>query len=241
MSEERTTMMTAIEQEERKFALVQREAQVYMRSTVVPETYRVPAGATMNDPTYMEKMGNCMIAFNMAQRMKADPLEIMQNLYVVHGSPAFSSKFLIGRINSSKRFSPLRYEFRGEPGKAEYGCRAYAYELNDQKKEPLYGDWITWAMVNGEGWNKKAGSKWNTMPDQMFRYRAASFWQRVYCPEISMGIMTEEEAEEIHYAEYTEVKDEDIAKAKTAVDKVALAMEQSAKVDVETGELFPEA
>lgn len=50
-----------------------------------------------------------------------------------------------------------------------------------------------WAMVDGEGWSKKAGSKWLTMPEQMFRYRAASFWARTYAPEISMGFPTQED------------------------------------------------
>ena len=52
-------------------------------------------------------------------------------------------------------------------------------------------------MAKKEGWFNKSGSKWQTMPEQMLRYRAAAFWQRVYCPEISMGFMTTEEAEDI--------------------------------------------
>ena len=222
-------LMTQAGQEEVMFHTLQRKANALATSDIVPQAYK-------------GKLGNCLIALEMAQRMGALPLMIMQNLYIVHGTPAFSSKFLIGCINSSKRFSPLRYEFRGEEGEPTYGCRAYAYEANDtERKEPLYGDWITMSMAQKEGWTSKSGSKWLTMPNQMLRYRAAAFWQRVYCPEISLGLMTTEEVEEIHYAEYSEVKDEDIAKAKTAMDKVALAMEQSAKVDVETGELFPEA
>ena len=45
------------------------------------------------------------------------------------------------------------------------------------------------------------------MPSQMLRYRAAAFWQRVYCPEISMGLITKEEAEDIQDVEYTEIPD----------------------------------
>ena len=50
-------------------------------------------------------------------------------------------------------------------------------------------------------WVSKQGSKWKSMPSQMLRYRAAAFWQRVYCPEISMGLITKEEAEDIQDAE----------------------------------------
>jgi hypothetical protein len=33
---------------------------------------------------------NCIIALELAQRIGASPLMVMQNLYVVHGKPAWS-------------------------------------------------------------------------------------------------------------------------------------------------------
>jgi len=185
--------MTTVGQTVKKFEVTQRMGQMYAGSTLVPKTY---AG----------NLGNCAIAIDMAMRMNANPLMVMQNLYVVNGNPAFSSKFLIATINASGRFSPLRYEFKGKEGNAEYGCRCYAYETSDkEKKEPLYGDWITMQMANAEGWATKSGSKWKSMPSQMLRYRAAAFWQRVYCPEISMGLITTEEAEDIQDISYEDV------------------------------------
>jgi len=50
-------------------------------------------------------------------------------------------------------------------------------------------------MAVAEGWFGKAGSKWQTMPEVMLRYRAASFFGKLYAPELLMGIQT---AEEIH-------------------------------------------
>lgn len=226
--------LTQAGQDAKAFETLQRKGMMYAQSDIVPDTYR-------------NKPGNAIIALEMAQRMNALPLMIMQNLYIVHGQPAFSSKFLIACINSSRRFSPLRYEFKGEEGKPEYGCRVYAYKAGDkEKKEPLYGDWITMQMAESEGWTKKNGSKWRTMPNQMLRYRAAAFWQRVYCPEISMGLMTAEEAEDIEYAEYTEIpseqpKQEDVADALSKAEQAMKEAEaESPEVDTETGEiLFP--
>lgn len=177
--------LTPIGQQWKQFEIQQRMAQMYSTSTIVPETYR-------------GNLGNCVIAIDMAMRMNANPLMVIQNLYIVHGNPSFSSKFLIATINASGRFTPLRYEFKGKEGTDQYGCRVYAYESQDKEhKEPLYGDWVTLDMAKKEGWFNKSGSKWQTMPSQMLRYRAAAFWQRVYCPEISMGLMTAEEAEDI--------------------------------------------
>lgn len=177
--------LTPAGQAAKQFEIIQRKAKALTTSTIVPDTYR-------------NNIGNCVIAIEMAERMGTPPLMVMQNLYIVHGNPAWSSKYLIASINASKRFSPLRYEFKGEEGTPQYGCRCYAYEASDkERKEPLYGDWITIDMANKEGWTKKSGSKWLSMPNQMLRYRAAAFWQRVYCPEISMGLLTAEEAEDI--------------------------------------------
>ena len=36
-------------------------------------------------------VSNCIIALNMAQRLGADPMMIMQNLYLVDGRPSWSS------------------------------------------------------------------------------------------------------------------------------------------------------
>lgn len=158
------------------FELAQRQAKALMSATMIPKEYQ-------------NNLGNCLIAVEMAARMRMPALEVLQNLYVVHGMPGWKTTFLIGRINSSGRYSSLRYEERGEGN--DYACRAYAIET--ASGERLNGTWITWAMVKAEGWDSKAGSKWKTMPEQMFKYRAAAFWQRAYAPEISMGLQTAEE------------------------------------------------
>ena len=80
------------------------------QSALVPETYK-------GHPE------NCLIALDLANRSGMSPLTVMQNLYIVHGNPSFSSKFLIACINASGRYTPLRYEWAGKRGTDEYGCR----------------------------------------------------------------------------------------------------------------------
>ena len=182
VQEQRELLANPILAEVKKFELQQRMGQMLTASTIVPETYR-------------GNLGNCVIAIDMAQRMNMNPIMVMQNLYIVHGNPAWSARFMVACVNQCGRFTPLEYEVVGEnPADKTFKCRALAYDRNDVKKErPLYGTWITWEMVDGEGWSKKSGSKWLTMPEQMFRYRAASYWAKVYAPEISMGFPTRDE------------------------------------------------
>ncbi len=165
------------------FDLIQRVAKAFSSSTLVPQQYQ-------------NNVANCMIALNLAQRLKADELMVMQNLYIVHGNPGWSSKFLIASVNTCGRFSALRYEWRGTDRAAgDFGCRAWTIER--ETGERLDGAWVDWSMVRAEGWDKKSGSKWKTMPEQMFIYRAAAFWQRAYAPEISMGLSTQEELQDV--------------------------------------------
>lgn len=167
------------------FELMQRIAKAFSSSDLVPKQYQ-------------GNLPNCMIALDMAQRIGANPLQVMQNLYVVHGAPGWSSKFLIATVNTCGRYSTMRYEWKGSPGEKGYGCRAWAVER--ETNERLDGVWVTWEMVNAEGWASKSGSKWKTMADQMFIYRAAAFWQRAYAPELGMGLQTVEEMQDVYDA-----------------------------------------
>lgn len=164
------------------FELLQRASKAFATSDLVPKQYQ-------------GNIANCMIALEMAGRIGASPMMVMQNLYIVHGNPGWSAKFLIACINSCGRFTALRYEWRGEPGKPDFGCRTWAIEL--ATGERLNGVWVDWKMVKAEGWDSKAGSKWKTMPEQMFVYRSATFWQRAYAPEISMGMQTDDELRDV--------------------------------------------
>lgn len=215
--------LTAVGQQLKQFEVQQRMGQMYVQSTIVPDTYK-------------GNIGNCIIAIDMAMRMNANPLMVMQNLYIVHGNPAFSSKFLIATINASGRYSPLRYEFRGKEGADSYACRCYAYEASDKEhKEPLCGDWVSIELAKKEGWFEKSGSKWKTMPNQMLRYRAAAFWQRVYCPEISMGLMTSEEAEDIDDQRGVDYK----AEIDSCSNKETLSMPQQPQAAPAAGKTEP--
>lgn len=167
-----------VEAESKAFELAQRKAAIYAKSSLVPQHYK-------------DNIGNVLIAENMAMRMGADVLMVMQNLYVVHGTPGWSAKFLIACFNQCGRFSAIKYRFTGEKGKLSWGCIATTTEIGTG--EIIEGTEITMEMAKAEGWSTKNGSKWKTMPEQMLRYRAATFLIRTTAPEIGMGLMTREE------------------------------------------------
>lgn len=172
------------------FELMQRGAKLLASSTLVPEIYR-------------GNLANCVIALNMARRIGADELMVMQNLYMVHGRPAWSAQFVIACFNKCGRFSSMKYRWFSKPAKQgdipdAWGCQAYAKEL--ETDETIEGPVITIAMAKKEGWYQKNGSKWQTIPELMLMYRAGSWLVRTHAPDISMGLQTAEELGDVYDA-----------------------------------------
>lgn len=163
------------------FDLMQRVAKLLAASTLVPKDYQ-------------GNLPNCVIALNMAHRIGADPLMVMQNLYVVQGRPGWSSQFLIATFNQNGRFTALRYEFTGEAGSDKRGCRAWAIEKATGEK--LVGSLVDLELAKKEGWFGRSGSKWQTMSEQMLMYRSAAWFIRAYAPEIAMGLHTADELQD---------------------------------------------
>ncbi len=203
-----------------------KQAQFYASSTIVPAEYQ-------NNPS------NCFIAIEMANRMGANPFQVMQSLNVIKGKPSWSSAFIIAAVNQSGRFkTPINYQMKGDWSKGDLECVAWAISKDGTKCESIK---VTQKMANAEGWVQKNGSKWQTMPELMIRYRAAAFFGRQYCPDLLLGLMTTEEQKDIIDADYEEVD------AKIATEKVEEHQNKtmaSVKVTVnenpETGEVKEE-
>lgn len=160
------------------FENAQRIAMSISKSNIVPKGFQ-------------NNIPNCIVALEMASRMGMSPIFVMQNLDIIHGKPSWRSTFIISALNTCGKFSPLRFEHIGEISDSKFSCRAYAKDL--ETNEVIYGPKITWTMAKAEGWIDKNGSKWKTMPELMFNYRAAAFFGRLYAPEILTGMHTVEE------------------------------------------------
>lgn len=204
------------------FEFLQRTAKAFACSTMVPTAYQsmVTKGYGQNQTVEPNPaaMSNCMIALDMAQRMNANPLQVMQNLNIIEGKPSWSSQFIIAAINASGKFSPLRFdlEWLGEMD-ATYStfewenrqkvekkhkvritnARCVAWAIEKATGERLESAPVTIEMAVNEGWYGKNGSKWRSMPDLMLRYRSAAFFGRIYAPELLMGLPTTEEVQDV--------------------------------------------
>lgn len=148
--------------------------------------------------SYKNKPGNCLIAIDLANRLGESPLMIMNNINIIKGRASFSSVFLIAMINKSGKFKhDLRFKFEGNLSDGSRSC--YAYTIDKISDEELRGMTFSLEIAKKEGLINKPMSKWQSIPDQMLMYRAASFFASIYLPEIKSGIgLTKEELEDIN-------------------------------------------
>jgi hypothetical protein len=153
------------------------------------------ASSTLIPPQFQGQQGfaNCLVALEIAGRMGISPFLAMQHLHVIHGRPSWSSSFIIAMVNGCGRFSPLRFEISGTGD--SLACYAVASDLASGQE--LKGPTITMAMAKKEGWATKSGSKWQTMPELMIRYRAAAFWGRLYASDMLLGMQSQEEVVDV--------------------------------------------
>lgn len=174
---------------EAAFNLMLRRAQAYAKSQLVPQQFQ-------------GSVANCIIALELAARLRISELAVMQHLYVVHGKPGWSSTFLIACINDSGKFSPLRFDMVTGETKA-FGNKKFvdrvciAWARDRETGERLESPPVSMEMAYLEGWVTRSGSKWQTMPDLMLRYRAATLFARLYAPEITLGFKSAEELDDI--------------------------------------------
>jgi hypothetical protein len=189
------------------FELAQRMAMALAKSSLVPKSYQG-----------QENLGNCMIAMDLASRMKANVLMVMQNLSIVEGKPAWSSKYQIASVNMSGRFSALRFEMWDDDKPQDVTWTEYTWSDAERRKLPkektakgirnrhcvayakdlatgdiLRGPEVSIVMAIQERWYYRNGSKWQTLPELMLQYRAASFWTSIYAPEGTMGIPSQDD------------------------------------------------
>lgn len=162
-----------------KFSQIQRAAKLFATSKLVPAHFQ-------------GDMPSVFVALQMAIRLEVDPFMLMQNVYMVHGRPGMEGKLVIALINKRGPFKgPVQWRFEGQG--MDRKCTAYAKLPDGEVCEAE----VTMEQAKKEGWLDKPGSKWKTLPDLMLRYRSAVFLARFFCPEVTMGIQTVEEMEDI--------------------------------------------
>ena len=197
------------------FLLATQMAKALANSTVVPREYQ-------------GNFANGLVAIEMAQRLHTSPLMVMQNLNIIQGRPSWSAQFLIAMVNNSGLYDyELQYEEKTDKDGKPFSCKCWT----QKKGRKVDGIVIDMDMANAEGWLGKNGSKWKTMPQVMLRYRAASFFVRMNCPQVALGLYTQDEIIDGDFKEYP------IEDMKEAVDREIQQGENSVDCDMDAEDI----
>ena len=168
------------------FMMATQMAKALANSTVVPKEYQ-------------GNFANGLVAIEIAQRLHTSPLMVMQNLNIIQGRPSWSAQFLIAMINGSGKYDmELQFEEKTDEKGKPFSCQCWT----ERKGRKVTGIVVDMDMAQSEGWVQKNGSKWKTMPQVMLRYRAASFFARMNCPELTLGYYSQDEIIDGDFKEY---------------------------------------
>ena len=162
-----------------KFEQLQRAASLFSKSGLVPQTFRDNPAA-------------CFVGLQLSAQLGVNPFMLFQRLYTVGSKIGIEAQLAIGIANQKKVFKgAIQYTFTGKGDTRS--CTAKAVLASTGETVEMTVDWAT---VAAEGWNKRNGSKWLTMPDLMFRYRSAMWLIRTYAPEVLLGLQSIEEMQD---------------------------------------------
>lgn len=134
-------------------------------------------------------VANGVLVINMAMRLREDPLTVAQAIYFVGGKPGWSTTYMIAKANQHGVFKDvIDWEVKGKGD--TLSVTAFGFLATTGKRVAVTCDMD---MAKREGWTKNA--KYQSMPEQMLRYRSAAFLIRLYCPEVMIGLPAQVELE----------------------------------------------
>ena len=156
------------------FGHMQRVANILANSPLFPDHLR--------KCTKEQAIANGVLVMNMALRLNEDPLTVSQNIHFVSGKPGWSASYMISKANQHGVFkNPIDWHITGSGD--DLVVTAFA-EMTGTGKEVKAT--VSMKMAKAEGWTRNA--KYQSMPEQMLRYRSATFLIRLYCPEVMVGV-----------------------------------------------------
>ena len=143
-------------------------------------------------PHFQKKPANVLIALEFAYRNDIAPFAAMQSMFVVHGRVGMSAAMAISLARKHNVWKSLRYKVEGKG--ESLSVTAIATMHDDTEVEAT----VTMQMANIAGWTKSAIYK--SIPEQMLKYRAATFLIRSNFPEVLFGMQTVEELNDVDAA-----------------------------------------
>ena len=158
-----------------QFEHMHRVAKLMSSSTLVPKHLQ-------------GKDANCMLIVQQALRWRMDPFALAVGTFVVQDRLGYEGKVVAAVVNTRAKLKQrLRYDLSGSGQECSVVVRG-TFEGEDEERTVE----ATWA----EGRKlSPAGAKWEELPDQQLCYYAVRKWARRHCPELILGVLSDDEVQ----------------------------------------------
>ncbi len=167
-----------------RFEHMQRIATAMAHASLIPDHLR---GKGTGDASFRQTVGNCLLVVNQAARWNLDPFAVAPETYVVKGKLGFQGKLVAAVVNSRAGLKGrLAYSFFGERD----GRTVIVAGQFDNEAEPR-------TIELSVGQAKTDNKMWKTDPDQKLIYSGVTKWARRHCPEIMLGVLTDDDLEQM--------------------------------------------
>lgn len=167
------------------FEQMMRLAKAMARAPLVPQHLK---GGSLE-----EGIANCFLVVNQALKWKMDPFAVAQATFVLHGKIGYEGKLVTAALNSCLGVR-LYYYFTGERGTPSFGIIVRDKPRGEETDREVTGTVDAWQTKEKSGAVNQA---WLRQPEDMLIYRGSRQWARRYAPEVILGVLTDDELEDI--------------------------------------------
>jgi hypothetical protein len=135
-------------------------------------------------PEHLQKSsGDCLMVVEQAMRWKMSPFAVAQATSSIKGKLMFSGALVAAALHTSGALSTrLSYEYSGDgSGRVVVISATLAGEDAPRSLDVALKDART------------TNAMWDKQPDQQLAYHGARVWARRFCPEVMLGVYSQEE------------------------------------------------
>ena len=179
-------------------------------ATVLPDHLRIDSRTKEPLPD-ARVIANCLLVVNQALRWGVDPFALAAESYVVGGKLAYQGKLVAAIVNTrAGLLGRLSATYNDKTGDA--------LEITVSGQFPDEAEPRTIKLSVGEA--KTSNDMWRKDPRQKLWYSAAIKWARRHCPEVLLGVLTEDDAERIEQTHYVQSVDVTASKSERIAARI---------------------
>ena len=176
--------MMLMEQTSKRLAISSDVAKAMCRSTLLPRHLRAKQiDGVWKNLDADEVQANCILIVNQALRWGVYPFAILPSTFVIAGNLGFDGKLIAAIVNKlGNLVEKLSYEFHG-----------VGDDLTVTVSGRIEGEDQPRTVTVTVGQAKTDNDIWKKDPEQKLCYTGATRWARRHCPQVILGIVSDDE------------------------------------------------